>query len=147
MGESDPAPTTTDDFEDQVLRSLRRISRAIDLHSRKLAATHELTGPQLVCLREFQRSGETSPSALARSVSLSPATVTGILARLSKRGLVERRRGEHDKRQLLARLTPKGTALVAEAPSPLQEQFVAQLRQLPQANRTISTSCCGRSSR
>jgi len=129
--------TDTTPFEDEVLRSLRRISRAIDLHSRKLASTYDLTGPQLVCLRELRQNGDMTPSSLAREVSLSHATVTGILSRLGKRGLIERRKSTVDKRQVLACLTDKGQALVKEAPSPLQERFVSQLQDLPEANRKV----------
>ena len=33
-----------------ILQSLRRIIRAVDIHSRKLVAQYGITGPQLVCL-------------------------------------------------------------------------------------------------
>jgi DNA-binding MarR family transcriptional regulator len=125
-------------FEDSILRSLRRISRAIDIHSRALVRNHQLTSPQLVCLREIRRDGETTPSALARRISLSQATVTGILDRLAARGLISRTRSETDRRRVLLRLTPEGEQLAREAPSPLQQHFVEHLSALPEgAQRNI----------
>ena len=121
----------TASIEDAVLRSLRRINRAVDLHSCQLASLHQLTGPQLVCLRAIDNLGTTTPSVLAREVSLSQATLTGIVDRLDKRGLVERRRDKQDRRRVLLRSTEAGRQLVEQAPSPLQDTLAANLRRLP----------------
>ncbi|MCA9547098.1 MAG: MarR family transcriptional regulator [Myxococcales bacterium] len=118
-------------FEDQILGSLRRITRAIDLHSRRLAQACNLTSPQLVCLRYLATEGECTAGALARGVSLSQATITGILDRLEARGLVRRQRSAADRRQVLIELTPPGRRLASEAPSPLQDRFASQLAALP----------------
>jgi DNA-binding MarR family transcriptional regulator len=120
----------TSHIEDDILRSLRRITRAIDLHSRKLANTFGLTGPQLVCLRALATRERATPSALAKEVSLSQGTVTGILDRLVARQLVTRERNPVDRRQVAVALTSAGRLLVKEAPSPLQEQFVQNLSEL-----------------
>ncbi|MBX3250939.1 MAG: MarR family transcriptional regulator [Myxococcales bacterium] len=127
-------------FEEDILVSIRRMTRAIDLHSRQLAKVHELTGPQLVCLRAIARSEVTdgiTPTALAKSVSLSQATVTGILDRLEQRGLLRRERSSADKRVVHLRVTPAGAALVGEAPSPLSERFRRQLASLPASEQAV----------
>jgi len=117
----------TSRYEDSILRSLRRISRAIDLHSKKLARDFDLTVPQLVCLREIAVQGIATPSALAREVSLSQGTVTGILDRLGKAGLITRERSQTDRRRIHVTLTPRGREVLETAPSSLAEQFSAQL--------------------
>lgn len=120
-------------YEESILRALRRISRAIDLHSRQLVTRHRLTAPQLVCLRQLDREGGVStPGALARAIHLSQATVTGILDRLSARGFVSRERSETDRRRVNVRLTPQGRAIVQAAPSPLHERFAERLALLPE---------------
>jgi DNA-binding MarR family transcriptional regulator len=118
-------------YDDSILNSLRRITRAIDVYSRKLAATYKLTVPQLVCLRFLDRMGPHTPSELAREASLSQATVTGILDRLEARGLVERRRDNKDRRRVSLHLTEEGRLLSQAAPKPLQELFAARLAELP----------------
>jgi len=118
-------------IEEDILRSLRRISRAIDVHSRKLVNDLGLTGPQLVVLRTIARVGPLTPSAVAREVSLSQATVTGIIDRLSGRQLVTRERSERDRRLVAVRVTKAGQTLVDSAPSPLQDRFVERLAALP----------------
>jgi DNA-binding MarR family transcriptional regulator len=122
-------------IEDDILRSLRRITRAIDLHSRQLMATFGLTGPQLVCLRAIGREPKLTPSELARSVSLSQATVTGIVDRLVARQLVTRTPTPKDRRSVYVSLTQAGLDLVAYAPSPLQERFSLRLASLSDSDR------------
>lgn len=120
----------------QVLISLRRIIRAIDLHSRYLAQRYGLTGPQLVVLQHLSELGEISGSDLAKSVSLSHATVTGILGRLENRGLIARRRSRSDRRRILVRATERGRGLLQTAPPLLQEAFTEQFQKLADWEQT-----------
>jgi len=115
--------------------------RAIDLHSRQLATAYGLTGPQLVCLRVIADLGPISPSQLAREVSLSQGTITGIVDRLTARQLVERERSSRDRRVVTVAVTSAGRALIATAPSPLQERFLSALKGLPgEQQNTIRTT-------
>lgn len=116
--------------EESVLRSIRQIMHAIDLYSRQLTAACSLTGPQLACLRQLQAGGAMAMTTLAAAVSLSPATVSGILDRLEARELVRRERQLDDKRRVLVTLTTAGRAAVRRAPPPLQEQFSERFRAL-----------------
>jgi DNA-binding MarR family transcriptional regulator len=130
-------PSMSEKFEEDVLKALRRITRAIDLHSKQLASAFGLTGPQLVCLRVIGRRKFITPSEIAREVSLSQATVTGIVDRLAARQLVTRERSEEDRRLVTVTITDAGKALVENAPSPLQEKFAERLRQLSEEERAI----------
>lgn len=121
--------------EDAILRSLRKIVRAIDLHSRQLESEFGLTGPQLVCLRVIEAHGPLTPSDLARRVELSQGTVTGIIDRLVKRHLVSRRRSPSDRRKVALALLPAGRQLLRDAPSPLQTLFARRLARLPPDNQ------------
>lgn len=133
--DSDAGSGGHDELEREVLRSLRRIIQAVDLHGRRLAARHGLTGPQNICLREIQRRGSLNPGQLARAVALRPPTVSGILDRLEARGLVTRRRRHDDKRQVRVELTPTGETVLGQTPPPLQELFTERLAALPPERR------------
>ena len=124
-------------YEDTILRKLRRITRAIDLHSRRLATQFGLTGPQLVCLRVLKDQGPLTPSKLAREVALSQGTITGIVDRLFRRGLVTRDRSPTDRRSVTVAITEKGLDMIKKAPSPLQESFAVELRRLPEENQLV----------
>jgi DNA-binding MarR family transcriptional regulator len=123
--------------EDSILRSLRRIVRAIDLHSRDLESGFGLTGPQLVCMRVIATQGPMTPSELAREVDLSQATVTGIVDRLARRQYISRRRTTKDRRRVRLAILPAGQDLLTEAPSPLQTRFAAELASLPEENQAV----------
>ncbi|NLF06703.1 MAG: MarR family transcriptional regulator [Pirellulaceae bacterium] len=123
-------------LEEQIIAALRQITRAIDLHSRLLLQKYGLTIPQLASLRAIERLQPVAVGALAKKIHLGPATVTGILDRLQKRGLVSRVRGDHDRRSVVIHLTEEGAKLIAEAPSLLQDQFRHELEKLPQWERT-----------
>ena len=118
-------------YGEQVLICLRKIMQAISLHSRSLVKQVGLTGPQLIFLRAVAKSDEAiSVGEVAKAISLSQATVTGILERLVKRGLVSRQRSERDKRRVLIRITPDGEQILAQAPPLMQGSFLKQLEHL-----------------
>jgi DNA-binding MarR family transcriptional regulator len=119
------------DYQEEILRSLRRIMRAVDLYSRRLVTDHGLSGPQLLCLRQLDSRGDSLSGQLANALSLSPATVCGILDRLEARGLVSRERQTDDKRRVLVRLTAKGRRTLRRAPPPLEHGFLKQLEAMP----------------
>lgn len=118
---------TTSETEDEIVAAIRRIIRAIDLQSRRLQEQHQLTGPQLATLREAHKLGQGSIGALARAVHLSQPTVSGIVTRLERRGLARRERSPGDRRSVAIRVTPEGEAILAAAPSLLQDRFRAEL--------------------
>jgi len=126
---------STSRYDERILRALRRIIRAVDFYSRQLSMRHSLTGPQLICLRQLKQHGELTPGQLARAVSLSPATISGILDRLERRGYLTRKRRAEDKRQVLVALTKAGMELVDRTPLPLQERFIQRLAELPEARQ------------
>ncbi|WP_250656571.1 MarR family winged helix-turn-helix transcriptional regulator [Alkalimarinus coralli] len=115
---------------DQVLVALRRVIRATDLHSKHLAKTTGLTAPQILLLQTIRDKGEVTIGELAVDMSLSQATVTTILDRLEKRGLVYRERSKEDKRKVHAYLTDKANETMKTAPTPLQDQFARQFNDL-----------------
>jgi DNA-binding MarR family transcriptional regulator len=124
-----------DNDEERIVSALRRIIRAVDVYSRELSARYSLTGPQVMCLRELARNGEIPLGAQASAISLSPATVTGIVDRLEQKELVSRRRRQSDRRSVAVGLTPRGRTLVRRAPAPLQERFARRLEALPAGQR------------
>ncbi len=118
------------DRHTDVLITLRRIIRAIDMRSRHLMQQAGLTGPQLLVLQALARHKRMSAGDLAREVNLSQGTMTSILDRLEKRHLVLRLRSESDRRKVHVTLTADGEAQLAAAPTLLQERFIERFQQL-----------------
>ena len=109
---------------DDVLIAVRRIMRAVDLHSKKLMKASGLTSSQRVVLQMLSQSGPSTPSILARNVSLSQATVTVILDRLGERELITRARSQTDRRNGVVDITDAGRQCLANAPEALQAGFL-----------------------
>lgn len=114
-----------------VLSALRRIIRAIDLHSRSLVQQYGLTGPQLVVLKELLGDEPTTVGELAKAVNLSQATVTGILDRLERKSMVSRVRSTDDRRKVMISPTDGARHALAGAPPLLQEHFIQAFGGLP----------------
>lgn len=129
---------------DEILISIRRITRAIDLQSKKLVKQTGLTAPQLVVMQSIRKQGRLSPSAVARDVALSQATITSILDRLEKAHLVRRERSSTDKRIVYACLTSEGQKRLEEAPELLQSGFLRQYRKLEDWERSMLVSALQR---
>ena len=125
---------------DEILVSIRRITRAIDLQSKRLVKQTGLTAPQLIILQALRKNGRMSPSAVAKEVSLSQATVTSILDRLEKTDLVRRERLSEDKRVIFACLTTGGMERLEEAPELLQSGFLREYRKIEDWERTMIVS-------
>jgi len=134
--ETAPIRTTSD----SVMIALRKIIQAIDMNSKKLVKRVGLTGPQLVILQEISNLGEVTAGQIAQAVSLSQATLTGILERMEKRGLLSRRRNEHDKRRVMIHITNSGRQVLEDAPPLMQESFVDGFSSLQEWEQTMILS-------
>ncbi len=123
----------------RVLKALRRIIRAVDLHSRQLAALHKITSPQLVCLLAIEEHEPLTVSAIAKDIHLSPSTLIGILDRLESKGLLRRNRDLKDRRLVNVSLTEPGRELIQRAPSPLQDTLADAMNSLPEPEQATIT--------
>ncbi len=116
----------------ELLIALRKVIRAIGLHSKHLNKTSGLTSPQLIIMQEIDKACGVNSSQVAKNVNLSAATVTNIVDRLESKSLVSRVRNTQDKRKVSLYLTENGKAILLNAPQPLQENFIANFSNLAQ---------------
>jgi DNA-binding MarR family transcriptional regulator len=130
-----PARRADTPLDVAILQAIRRILRSVEIHSRKLSAEHDVTGPQLVCLLAALDQGTATATSIAHQVHLSPSTVVGVLDRLEAKGLVERRRDLRDRRIVNVQATPRGRALARRAPLPLGDRLAEALQKLDEGER------------
>jgi len=127
----------------ELLILLRKITQAVDLHSKYLNKNFGLTGPQLIILQELS-NGEKTVSELAHRVSLSQGTVTDIIHRLEKKDLIIKRRSNRDKRRVLITLSEKCKELLTLAPPPLKETFTNSFSQTEEWEQLMILSSLNR---
>ena len=117
------------DYE-ELLISLRRITRAIDLHSKRLQKEAGLTTSQLLVIESIEKLDNPTPSSIAREILLSQGTVTNLVDRMAKNGLVKREKSDSDKRSVRISVTDEGRARYESAPDLLQAEFLTEFRKL-----------------
>ncbi|MEQ8313664.1 MAG: MarR family winged helix-turn-helix transcriptional regulator [Gammaproteobacteria bacterium] len=117
------------DYED-LLIALRRITRAIDLHSKRLQKESGLTASQLLVIEAIEKLNDPTPSSIAREILLSQGTVTNLIDRMERNGLVRRVKSASDKRSVGLVTTPEGLERYQNAPELLQEEFLTEFRKL-----------------
>lgn len=113
------------------LRAIRSLIRATEAGSKRLAAATGLTPSQLVVLQEVAQHEKTTAGAIAAAVRFGHATVTNIVDRLEQNGLVVRKRGEQDRRQVWVTITANGRSVLSAAPDMLQDTFQVRYEALP----------------
>jgi DNA-binding MarR family transcriptional regulator len=97
------------------------------LHFSEEAARAEGLEPQqhqlLLAIRAWEDGGAPSIGALAEHLLLKHHSAVGLVDRLEERGLVERIRGESDRRQVKVRLTAQGMAKLLRLSSAHREEL------------------------
>jgi MarR family transcriptional regulator, transcriptional regulator for hemolysin len=120
---------------------LGEVSKLLRRRFEQLAREHELTLPQWRILGELHRRDGISQKALADAMDADAMTVSGILDRLEKRGLLVRTVDPADSRAKLAKLTAEGAALIAETRK-LGGQLMEQvLEGLAEDERQVLANC------
>ncbi|MGB0262094.1 MAG: MarR family winged helix-turn-helix transcriptional regulator, partial [Henriciella sp.] len=108
---------------DEALIALRQIQRRTELASKRLAQTAQLTPSQLQVLQILDEKGETPAGELSELTQLKQATITSLLDKLERRGLVNRRRCQLDRRRVWIKIQRDGIAALEAAPDLLQDTF------------------------
>ena len=106
------------------------LPRAVADRAREESVHLSFRTPRRLVMQAIEKEGSPSTSALARHIVVSQATVTRIIDRLERAGLVSREKSSKDKRVVNVRLTDEGRSKLEIAPEPLQAEFLRKYRKL-----------------
>ncbi|WP_305968536.1 MULTISPECIES: MarR family winged helix-turn-helix transcriptional regulator [unclassified Mameliella] len=112
------------DRVDTCLIAIRRILRATELYGRELKQTSGITAVQFRVLQIISERSHATAKEISVRMRVSQATVTSLVDKLVRQGMVVREKSEQDRRQTNIHITPKGRQTLDEAPDPLQQRFV-----------------------
>jgi len=118
---------------DQVLEAIIYLYTESRRLTKELARRADLTGPQLTVVKLLEQIGDLSLSELSEKIRAQNSTVTGIIDRMEREGLVVRERSKEDRRVVYIRLTSKGKKLAEEIPVEPMEIFRSALEALTAA--------------
>src|SRR3954454_24306181 len=93
------------------MRLLWAVDHALQSASKRMEASHGVTGPQRLVVRIVGRFPGIAAGRAAEILHVHPSTLTGILKRLEARGVLQRRADPRDGRRALFSLTPRGRKL------------------------------------
>jgi DNA-binding MarR family transcriptional regulator len=118
-----------------ILGHIRKIVRVVNLESKRIEKEHGISIPQLLCLNFLskQKGFISFHKDLKDYLQLNPSTVTGIINRLEKKGLIAKLPSADDKRSTPVVLTAKGLTLLQSTPEPLHEQITRNLQDLSES--------------
>jgi DNA-binding MarR family transcriptional regulator len=108
----------------------------------EIAAEHELSITQLRLLG-ILRDREPAMLDLARHLNLEKSSVTGLIDRAQRRGLVERATAPHDGRAIHVRLTAEGRRLTEHVAAQANETLSELLDALPARDRARLSTLAG----
>ncbi len=98
--------------------------------TKEVARRADLTGPQLTVLKVLEGVGDLSLSELSERIRAQNSTVTGIIDRMEREGLVVRARSTEDRRVVHIQLTEKGARIAREIAVEPMEVFRSALESL-----------------
>ena len=111
------------------------MSRLLIDQQQKHLSELDLTLPQIQVLRILKREGVVPTGKLAVCLRISAPATTQLTDRLIRKGLIERRHSEDDRRAVLVGLSEKGQSLVDRFRARRNAIFTAALAELSEADR------------
>lgn len=108
-------PTAEYRLEDQVGYWLRRAYQRHMAIFASVMSDLDLTSVQFAALVKLRDMKAVTQTELGRLIGIDRATISGVVSRLQKRGLLQFRLDPLDRRSRIIALTPAGEALLVEA--------------------------------
>ncbi|MCF8358020.1 MAG: MarR family transcriptional regulator [Prolixibacteraceae bacterium] len=112
-----------------ILINIRKIVRSINLESKRIEKDYGVSIPQVLCMDYLSKSPEfqATQGELKNFLNLNSSTVSGIVQRLEKKGLIARLPKTGDKRVTKLILTAPGEMLLRKIPPLLHDKLNRQL--------------------
>ena len=89
----------------ELVERMRAVNKALITRLAPLAQEQGLTIPEVTVLWKVHNAGAYRVTALAEHLGLAPSTLTGLLDRLTARGLLERDADPEDRRAVVMKCT------------------------------------------
>jgi DNA-binding MarR family transcriptional regulator len=120
-----------------VLDGFRSIVQALRESSRHSEQTVGLTASQLFVLQKLVETDVASVNELARRTYTHQSSVSTVVVRLVRRGLVARKADPTDRRRVVLSLTPAGRKALTSAPHAPQRALVDAVHRLSPHSRRV----------
>ena len=92
----------------QFMQRMWELVHALAVRSKRMRRTLGVTGPQRLVIRVVGQLPNATAKQISDMLGLHPSTLTGVLARLERQQMLERKIDRADRRRVRFRLTPAG---------------------------------------
>ncbi len=106
-------------------RLLLQAREAVMAHTRPSLRQHALSDQQWRVLRVLGEHGTVETGRVAREAFILGPSLTGVLARMERDGLVQRQRDPGDQRRTVVKATPRGLSLVRKLSTTIEAHYRA----------------------
>ncbi len=104
-------------------RLLLQAREAVMVHTRPSLRAHGLSDQQWRVLRVLGEHGTVETGRVAREAFILGPSLTGVLARMERDGLIRRERDPADQRRSVVRATPRGKRLVTKLSDAIESHY------------------------
>ena len=125
--------TATHAIARSVLDGVRRLDRGLRVAARRVERETGLSAAQLFVLHHLAEAPASSLNDLATRTYTDRSSVSAVVDRLEKGGLVTRSVSAEDRRQQAVRITQRGLRTLASAPTAPTDLLLDALATLPRA--------------
>ena len=115
------------------LRTIWALDHQLQTASRRMESVLGVTGPQRFVLRIVSLHPGITPGEVAKTLHVHPSTLTGVLQRLEKRRLLQRKSDAADARRVHLQLTDAGTKVALHTSGTIEDAVKSTLAKLPKA--------------
>ena len=96
------------------MQRLWELVHALAVQSKRMGKTLGVTGPQRLVIRVVGQSPDATAREIAEILGLHPSTLTGVLARLERQKMIQRKVDPDDRRRVRFRLSAEGRRIDRE---------------------------------
>ena len=126
------------------LRLIWSVDHALQRRSKSMATALGITGPQRLVIRIIGRFPSVHARQLAAILHLHPSSLTAVLKRLERRGLVRRWSDERDRRRWLLGLTRQGQVLNRKTPGTIEAAVQRMLKTTTRHELDVTRAVLGK---
>lgn len=112
------------------LSALRKILRKTEINAKALMRETGLTPSQFIFMQMIDDGAEHTAGSIAARIGITQATATALIQKLEAQGMIVRRKGEADRRQVWLSLTAKGREILEVSPDGVHARFYKAFTQL-----------------
>lgn len=117
----------------EVIKRIKRLKEGMHGNIEKNFREMKLTGPQGMVVGILFKSGSLKIGEIASQMELSMSTISGIIDRLERSGIITRTKSEEDGRVILVKLTDDFRQKSAVKFKRIEEQWSEKLNQASEA--------------